>query len=144
MPYATEQDLIDAAGGVDRWRELSGPDGTTERAERLKYAQDAGDALVIAYLGPEYAQPVDLPSDVMLPLVHCAAREGIYALVTSRGVATEAEVMASEQRRQTLQEMARGKQWPATVQPKHSTTTRPGFVRHKGGITRDSLKGFVG
>jgi phage gp36-like protein len=145
MPYATESDLVAAAGDLDRLNQLvenraaptSEPD---PRAYWIRQALDAGDALVDSHLAPTFRTPLTSPSKTIIML---AASEGIYYLVRTRGLATEAELQAHTERVETLERMRESKQWPGDPLPATTRNPRGKRLDNATAVSRKRMEGFI-
>lgn len=129
MPYATEADLIGAAGGKDRLDELlakDAPDGEPDvRAYWLAAALAYGDSQINAYLPPRYKVPLESPDRFIVEL---AAQEAVYWLqVNGTGLVTEADGLRAERRLQELRDLRDGKIWPSSA-PAEETRGRRSVV----------------
>lgn len=144
MPYATEADLVDAAGGLRRLNELldrEPPEGEVDpRAYWLGRALAHGDSTINAYLPSRYATPLSAPSPYVVRL---AAEEAVYWLASTAGVATEHEVTRAEERLEAYRDLRDGKIWPGDPPPEPTRGHRAVYVRSRLPLNGRSMKGWI-
>jgi phage gp36-like protein len=144
VPYATEADLVGAAGGLDRLSELTNrpaPAGELDpRAYWIAWALEAGDAAINAYLPPRYATPLANPSPYIRRL---AADEAVYCLASKVNMATEDEVRRAEERYQAYRDLRDGKIWPGDPAPTPTRGRRSVLVHSRGRGAHRKWKGFI-
>lgn len=146
MPIADENALRDAAGGAERWHEFAGladADPDSRYQERLRIAQDAGDAFVQGYLGITYADVEAMDPREIKPIVKGAADWGILELKRKSDTGLDdddrdlvAELIAR------FEAMARGGHWTGKKRPSAQNNRKPAVI--DGTLGRRSLRSFVG
>jgi phage gp36-like protein len=113
MPYATEADLVDEAGGLAELNELiptTGPTGVVDvRQHYIDRALARGDAEVNSYLAPRYATPLQNPE---LQIVRLAAEEAVWWLWSIKGNVPAELVTKQEVRLEKLKRIRDGEIWP--------------------------------
>ena len=133
MAYASEADLVDAAGGLARLEEVIPPDNadaTTGAANRQYWIDGAivkGDAVIDSYLPPRYKTPLATPSEHVIRL---AAEEALFWL---RGAGsnqhTENDLAGKELRLIELKMLQSGKLWPGDPLPEQTSGGRSVIVK---------------
>jgi phage gp36-like protein len=138
MAYTTTSDLQDAAGGAERYLELTdwNNDGTSDAAVVTRAQEDA-DGWVDAHL--RKFSPADLAALRATPTAtirRIAAAETIALLrERRRGLATE-DIELRKTRKVELEDMRADK-----LRPADSKTARATFVENDSDVSRDNLKG---
>lgn len=119
MPYATEADLAEQAGGVARLDESIPPDNPAADPDNRGYwiarALTRGDDEINAYLPPRYATPLTAPSPYIVRLAAEAALYWLRSIGQNR--LTEDDVARKEFRLQELRRIREGKLWPGDSPP---------------------------
>jgi phage gp36-like protein len=141
MPYASEQDLMIAAGSYERLVQLTDEDGDgLPDLDRIGAALDRGDAFVNRYLPPRYQIPLARPTPQVIQI---AADEGVFFLVSSKGMATSEEIAQAALRRQDMQDMRDGKLWPSDPLPRPTSGLSSAYVENGRPISRQRMRGFI-
>jgi len=141
MPYATQSDIQNAAGGAARLVELADWDGDgTADAEAIAFAQTAADALIDGSAGLLYDVPIVDPTNV---LVMHAAKECIYQLKFARGMVAEIDAEERDQRIEWLALLRDGKIRPSNPAPAKSDAVRSAVVVNNRDVSRENLKGYI-
>lgn len=142
MAYATQADLDFAAGGAERWLQLTDwNDDTVADASVVSAAQAAADGWIDGYLRMRYATPIASPSATLRLL---SAREVIYQIKASRGTVaiTKEDLDERTQRIEELKAMRDGKLRPDEPLPTPSTAVRAVFIENDDDLSREGLKGM--
>lgn len=111
MAYTTEEALALAAGGEERFRQL-----TEDSDEAVTAAIAATEVWINAELGKRFAVPLDadvLPDSIKL----LAAEEAIFILKRRKDMVTEYDQLAHEERAKALRDIATGQTTFGTAAP---------------------------
>lgn len=139
MPYTTQSDLDDAAGGAARFLELSDFDGDgAPDVAMIARAQSAADGFVDSFLrkftGDDLARLRLTPSATIRRI---AADETIFRLREQRRQVTEDDRASQKLRASELESLRMDRQRPDDVKASRAT-----FVENDGEITREGTKGM--
>lgn len=143
MPYASDDDLVFAAGGLDRLVQLSDwdNDGVADVSVLAK-AKDFADSLINSYASKRY-DPRAIAANPSLTIRRMAAEEAIYYLRERRGLVSEEDRTSQELRNAWFTKLSEGKVRPDEPLPSSSSAVRPKFVQSDDPdrISRNRLKG---
>lgn len=144
MPYCTESDVRNAAGGANTLKQLldRNADGTADTGV-LDEAIVEADALIDSYASKRFAVPFATPSPQIVKL---SARLAVHFLRRGRSVLTQADLVAHESDEKWLKALADGDVLPG-VEP---IPTKGQIVRDAAtprssskDVSRAKLKGFT-
>jgi hypothetical protein len=138
MPYTTQQDLDDAAGGARRFLELADFDGEgAPNAALVLRAQAAADGFVDSFLRKFTAADLErLRATPTATIRRLAADETIFRLRELRQMVSESDRKSQELRRDELKEMRADR-----LRPDDQKTPRAVFIDNEDDVSREGLKG---
>ena len=140
MPYASATELSMAAGGAERFRDLTDWDGDGVADESVvAEALARADGLIDSYLRLRYATPIAGASDTLKRL---SADEAVYWLRKSRGMVSDQDAEQHKERLTLLSQMREGKLRPDEPLPTKSTAVRGAWVNSASDVSRDGTKGM--
>lgn len=139
MPYTTQNDLDDAAGGAARFVELADFDGDgAADAAMVARAQDAADGFVDAHL--RKFSPADLAALRVSPtatIKRIAADETIFRLREQRRQVGQDDRDSQKLRKEELEAMRADQ-----LRPADTKTPRARFVDNDSDVSREGTKGM--
>jgi phage gp36-like protein len=141
VPYATQSQIQDAAGGAERLVEIADwdNDGAVDAAA-IAHGQNAADGWIDSFAALRYAVPIEDPSDT---LVRFAAQEAVYQIKLSRGAVTETDETMRKVRLEWLGLLSKGKVRPSDPAPATSDAVRSKVIVNTRDVSRANLKGFI-
>lgn len=145
MPYATREDLVEAAGGTDRFLQMTDLDGDGVADDAIiEKAQASAESWIHSYAQKRFAVPfVDPVPD---EIVRTSAEETIYRLLRNRDMATSQEREDHHERLAWLERLAQGLVTPGfQPTPLKSTEVVADIIDRSpfDPASRDSWKGFA-
>lgn len=139
MPYTTQQDLDDAAGGADRFRQLADFDGDgVADAAMVARLQAEADGWIDAHLRRFSA--ADLASLRAAPtatIKGLAAAEVIFRMLEKRRTIGDEDLELRKQRAEQLRDMRADE-----LRPADTKTARARFVDNEDDVSREGTKGM--
>lgn len=144
MPYCTQADVENAAGGADKLIQLSDLENTgLLDVAVVQKAIDAASQLVDMYVGRRFFTAVSTPTW----LTEIVADEAVYRLRSRRNIVHEEHRLAHEERLTVLRDIGAGRAVPGVdPQPPKSSDVITQVVEVDSSVhpvTRDNLGGFV-
>jgi len=139
MPYATTSALELAAGGAERFRQL-----TEDNDEAVEAALIAAQVWMDAELGKRFAVPL---ADEIVPasVAQLAAEEAIFILKRRKDMVTDYDQMAHEERAKALRDIATGQITFGTAAPLTKSSLvvdRQSERPTSKAVSRKKLEGF--
>lgn len=140
MPYTTNMDLENAAGGAAFFLQHTDwdADGVAD-ATVIASAQIAADAFIDSYLSRRFRTPL---APAPPSIVAAAAAQTIYELKVRRGKVTKSDSDAYEARVEWLEAVAEGRVRPEEPLPPPSTAVRSQRSESMRAVAREKMKGF--
>lgn len=142
MPYITEQELENYAGGAERLTQLADWDGDGNRdAVAVNAAISNAEGFVDPYLRLRSSTPIAVPNVTLKRLV---GEEAIYFLQYSRGglAVSDFDKNARMDRIKLLEAHRDGKLRLDEPMPGQSSAVRAAFVENDGDVSREGTKGM--
>lgn len=142
MPYATEPDLVLAAGGAERFLSLTDWDGDGDSdPEVVAAAQAYADSKIHEYISNRYELPIQNPSEQLQQL---AADLAVWWIKSKRGELALSDVASLEQeeRIRTLEAYRAGTLRPDTPTALPSTAGRSAVIENVSDVSRDKTRGM--
>lgn len=141
MPYTSQTDIENAAGGNARLVQLADWEGQgAVDAAVIAAVQAAADGWIDGFLNKLYATPIPNPTST---LVQLAAEECVYQLRLRRGQVSEEDQQRRDKRQELLLLMNKGVVRPSNPAPAKSDAVRSEAVVNNRDASRENLKGFV-
>jgi phage gp36-like protein len=142
MPYATQAQLVIAAGGLEAFNQLFDSFEGSTAADVIAQSQAAADGWIDGFLRMRFATPIASPP---LTIQILAAEESVYCARKwrSRAAITEDQHKDHEAREATLKAIASGSIRPDEPAPAQSTAVRAEFVTNSGAVSREKLEGLL-
>jgi phage gp36-like protein len=139
VPYADQNAIQLAAGGSDRLVELADYDGDGNvDAAVIAEVQAAADGWFDSYFALRYAVPLEAPSRTT---VQMAAEECVFRLKRRRGMVTDDDAKAHEERELWLARCSKGQVRPDDPAPAKSSAVKSQIVESESCFSRSSLRG---
>lgn len=141
MPYASQSQIQDAAGGAERLVEIAdwNNDGAVD-ADAIAKAQSHSDRMIDMYCGLRYGVPYANPP---ASIVELAADLAVFFLKDSRGTATERDIQKHEGQLALLKDINKGVARPSDPAPPKSDAVRSEAVVNNRDSSRANLKGYI-
>lgn len=145
MPYASQDQLQDAAGGAVRFLALTDWDGDNAiDASVVAAAQISADGWIDGFIPAQYSPPLANPSEELQDL---AAAEAIYRIRCKREMVSQQDLDFRKERERYLESIRSGKVRPDALAATKSAAVRSGVVKMDDGggehsIDRHKLKGM--
>jgi phage gp36-like protein len=140
MPYATQQLLVNAAGGAARFVALTDWDNNNASdADVVALYQTQAESWIDSFIPVRYAPPLDNPSDELRAL---AAAETIYRIRSEREQVGQVELEKRRERERYLEDVRSGKLRPDSVVSTKSGAVRGAIVPLDGCDVSDKLRGL--
>lgn len=142
MPYATEAQLVIAAGGQQSFDQLIASFDGSLAANVIAQARAAADSWIDGFLRSRYATPVANPSADLQTL---SADEAIFRARKWKNAAalTEDHRKDHDERESLLKAMARGEVRPDEPAPAQSTAVAAEFIENSSAVSRSELEGLL-
>ncbi len=142
MSYATESQLVIAAGGQEAFDQLIGGFDGSVGADVIAQAMAAADAWIDGFLRIRYATPIATPS---VDLQTLAADEAIFRIRKwkNRAALTEDHTKDHAERESTLKAMGKGEIRPDDPAPSPSSAVKSEFVENCSPMSRARSKGSI-
>jgi phage gp36-like protein len=141
VPYATQQLLVNAAGGTARFVALTDWDNdAASDADVVALYQTQAESWIDSFIPVRYSPPLASPSDELRAL---AAAETIYRIRSEREQIGQAELEKRKERERYLEDVRSGKLRPDSVTTEKSAGVRGAIVPLDDcGTSRKGLKGL--
>lgn len=139
MPYASQTEMEELAGGAERFLELTDWDNNgTVDAGRVISVQEEVDGWIDGFANLLYDTPIANPNQTLVKL---AAAECVYRLKERRGRVTDHDEKKHEERLEWLKLLNAGKVRPSDPAPARSDAVRAEVVENASDHSRAALKG---
>lgn len=141
MPYASTTEIQIAAGGGERFVALFDWDGDTiADVNVVAQFQTQVDGWIDSYCGRRFAVPIATPTAA---LSLCAAEEVVYRAMNKRGMSSDDDHRAHDQRVKWLEGIASGRVVPSEPEPPAASSVVTAWVSADSDspISREALKG---
>lgn len=113
MPYATEQDIIDAAGGPVRILKFADWDGNgTVDAAAIALGQDESDMMIDGHAGIRFRELLNADDETSTPVRKLAGAEALYRIKVARNNNSPKDDELAEARLRIFQDIRDGKFLP--------------------------------